>query len=379
MADMTVAQMVDSTREHLLGNGRSEMNQMVTLPTTAIAAGSVGATLPQATIYVASTALASTGTVYIHGYVVTYTGLGSGTLTGCSGGGGIMVLGDVVASTLLTTQFPLGGITPGTMLAVDDEELYVWSTNPGASTAIVSRGENSTTPVYHGTGTRVYVNEPFNRSMIMNAIMDDIRSWGPQVYQVKTADIATVPYQRGYDLGAISPYYNVLDVRMTPYPTFNTNDNLDWKPVRFFDFQSAPTSDFPSGNALIISDVGGAQGGDIPNWNVNGVTVNLHITYAAAFNVDSIISGGETTTMGATVGLDETEFDIPPLGAAWRLMMMREARRATQLMQGEPRTESEIPPLYISKAAEQFKILRDGRLNDAQYRLMRMYPTRMMS
>ena len=187
MADMTVAQMVDSTREHLLGNGRSEMN------------------------VIASTSLTTNSTT----------------------------------ATVVTTLYPLNGITPGTMLAIGDEELYVFSTNPGAQTAVVSRGENSTTAANQPSGTRIYVNEPFNRSMIINAIIDDIRSWGPQVYQVKTADIATVPYQRGYDLGAISPYYNVLDVRMTPYPSFNTNDNLDWKSVRFIDFQSAPTSDFP--------------------------------------------------------------------------------------------------------------------------------------
>src|ERR1019366_8659942 len=170
MADMTVAQVIDSTREHLLGNGRSEMNQMVTLPTTAIASGSNGASLPQATIYVASTALAATGTVYIHGYVVTYTGLGSGTLTGCTGGGGLMATGDTVSSTVLTTQYNLNGITPGIFVAIDDEEMYVFTTNPGTNTAIVSRGENSTTPVYHGSGARIYVNEPFNRNMILNAI-----------------------------------------------------------------------------------------------------------------------------------------------------------------------------------------------------------------
>jgi hypothetical protein len=284
-----------------------------------------------------------------------------------------MATGDTVSSTVLTTQYNLNGITPGIFVAIDDEEMYVFTTNPGTNTAIVSRGENSTTPVYHGSGARIYVNEPFNRNMILNAIVDDIRSWGPQVYQVKTADITAVAYQRGYDLGAITPYYNVMEVVTTPYPSFALNDNKDWKRVRFHDFQSAPTTDFPSGNALIIDGDGGMQGGDMTYWNIGGVTTSIHVTYAAAFNADAILTGGEATLLGATVGLDETDFDIPALGAAWRLMMMREARRATQLMQGEPRVESEIPPLYISKAAEQFKILRDGRLNDAQYRLIRMY------
>jgi hypothetical protein len=318
VSDMTVAQVVDSTREHLLGNGRSEMN------------------------VIASTSATTNSTT----------------------------------ATVVTTLYPLNGITPGSYISVGDEEMYVFATNPGNLTATVSRGENSTTPQNQGSGSRIYVNEPFNRSMIVNAIVDDIRSWGPQVYQVKSVDIPVVPYQRGYDLGAISPYYSVMEVLLSPYPSFSLNDNLDWKRVRFHDFQNAPVSDFPSGNALIVDDAGGMQGGNIPNWNISGVTVSLHVTYAAAFDVDLIASYAETTTMCAQIGLDETDLDIPALGAAWRLMFMREARRATELMQGEPRVESEVPPLYISKTAAQFKILRDSRLADAQYRLLRMYGIR---
>lgn len=379
MADMTIAQAIDSTREHLLGNGRSEMNQLQSLVSVQIASGSNGVTLPASTIYVNSTAgLPSTGVVYIQGSILTpvpYTGLGSGTLTGCVGGNGnVLATNDYVFDTHVTTVFPLGGIQPGSYISIGDEEMYVFSVNLGANQATVSRGENSTTASGHLVYDRIYVNEPFNRSMIINAIVDDIRSWGPQVYAVKQLDIATIPYQRGYDLGDINPYYGVMDCVITPWPTYNDMDNLDWKRVRWRDYQSMPTTDFPSGNGIIITGVGGMQGGDIPLYNVNGNTQMLHVTYAAAFDVDAILTKGEAANLNADVGLDETEFDIPPIGAAWRLLMMREARRATTLMQGEPRVQSEIPPLYISKAAEQFKIIRDGRLADAQYRLMRMYP-----
>lgn len=376
-ADQTIAQTIDSTREHLLGNGRSEMNALSNLVNTTIASGSDGATLPQATIYVGSTtALPATGTVYIHGNVVAYTGLGSGTLTGASGGTAKLATGDIVYGTVLTTVYPVGGITPGTFITIDDEEMYVFATSPGLNQVTVSRGENSSTAAGHAYAARIYVNEPFNRNMIINAIIDDIRSWGPQIFQVKSFDIATIPYQKGYDLGSINPYYSVLDVLLTPWPTFNTQNTLDWKRVRWRDYQSMPTSDFPSGNGLIITGVGGLAGGDVPLYNVNGVTQYLHVIYSAAFNVDAIVSSAtpEQIKLGADVGLDETEFDIPALGAAWRLMMNREARRATTLMQGEPRIESEVPPLYIAKTAQYFKEQRDGRLNDAQYRLMRMYP-----
>ena len=79
MSDQTVAQTIDSCREHLLGAGRSEMN-------------------------VLSTAITTT------------------------------------TSTTVVTTYPLNGITPGTIIAIDEEEMYVFQSNPGASTATVSSG-----------------------------------------------------------------------------------------------------------------------------------------------------------------------------------------------------------------------------------------------
>jgi hypothetical protein len=317
--DQTIAQTIDDCREHLLGGGRSEMNTL--------------------------------------GVAVTTTN-----------------------ATSLTITYPLGGITPGTLISVDDEEMYVFATSPGNNTVAVSRGENNSTPATHLINARVYVNEPFTRFMILKAIMDDIRSWGPQVFQVKSLDITTVPYQMGYDLGAINPYYGVLDVRVTPPPTYNKVDNADWKRLRYKDFQNAPTSEFASGNALILTGAGGLSGStELSTFSMQGYSQSLHVIYSAPFNASAILSSKEATNLGADVGLDETEFDIPAIGAAWRLMMMREARRATTHMQGEPRAANEVPPLYISKTADEFKRLRDGRLADAQTRLMRMYPWSMAS
>lgn len=318
--EQTIGQTIDSTRQHLLGNGRSEMNAL-------------------------SVAMTDTTT---------------GTCT---------------------TSYPVGGITPGVYISIEEEEMYVFTTSPGTKTITMSRGENGTTAHTHPINARIFVNEPFTRNMILNAICDDIKSWGPQVYAVKNMDITTSPYVRGYDLGSINPYYGVMEVTITPAPTYNNFDNKDWKRVRFRDYQQANTTDFPSGNALVVSGVGGMQGGDIPLWQVNGVQTTLHVIYTAPFNVDAITSSAtpETIRLGADVGLDESEFDIPSIGAAWRLMMAREARRATTHMQDEPRSAEEVPPMYISKMAEQFKMLRDGRLADAQYRLMRQYPTRMSS
>ncbi len=110
---------------------------------TTIAAGSNGATLPQATINVASTTgFAASGTIYVVTSTgvstVTYTGTNATQFTGCSGGTGTMSTGGGVAATggnnviygpnkltaasgnpvIISTQFP-HGMTTGDYTAVN--------------------------------------------------------------------------------------------------------------------------------------------------------------------------------------------------------------------------------------------------------------------
>ena len=74
-----------------------------TPPTTSIASGSNGATLPQGTIDVGpTTGFASSGTVYVTSSsgveAVTYTGVTDTSFTGCSGGVGALVTGNAVVA-----------------------------------------------------------------------------------------------------------------------------------------------------------------------------------------------------------------------------------------------------------------------------------------
>ena len=69
-------------------------------PSTTIAIGSNGQTLPQATINVASTIGFNTaGTITIGGSIVTYTGTTATTFTGCTGGTATMTTGEAVTTS----------------------------------------------------------------------------------------------------------------------------------------------------------------------------------------------------------------------------------------------------------------------------------------
>ncbi len=94
------------------GTGTYENNAPVVIPvSTTIAEGSSGATLPQDTIYVASTAaFPVTGKLLVYTSLgfeeVTYTGKDAGSFTGCTGGTGTLTTGNFVMGSNITNSDP---------------------------------------------------------------------------------------------------------------------------------------------------------------------------------------------------------------------------------------------------------------------------------
>jgi hypothetical protein len=86
--------------------GQNRSTSVITAPTTTIAVGSNGVSLPQATINVASTAgFPTSGTLHVFTtswQTVTYTGITGTSFTGCSGGTGTMSTGNNVYLAILT-------------------------------------------------------------------------------------------------------------------------------------------------------------------------------------------------------------------------------------------------------------------------------------
>jgi len=93
-----------STTSFTVGTASWTVNQwqgrtLQITPSTTIAAGSNGVTLPQATINVVSTTgFPSSGQVLVANQLVTYTGITATTLTGCSGGNVTLATGNTVVS-----------------------------------------------------------------------------------------------------------------------------------------------------------------------------------------------------------------------------------------------------------------------------------------
>ena len=116
------------------------------LPATTVAAGSNGVILPQATINVAATGtLLAAGQVVIGPDTVTYTGVTSTTLTGCTGGTGTLATGEAVMQIASVAASPAP--TPSSFA------LSVSAVTTGSETLTVGEIDGYGPPSLTGTAT----------------------------------------------------------------------------------------------------------------------------------------------------------------------------------------------------------------------------------
>ena len=83
------------------------------------------------------------------------------------------------------------------------------------------------------------------------------------------------------------------------------------------------------------------------------------------------------TTDLATTGLQSTAYDLPPLGAAIKLMAGREIPRTFTSSQGDVRRATEVPPGAISASPNGLIKLRESRIGAEIGLLTSMYPLTM--
>jgi hypothetical protein len=96
----------------------------------------------------------------------------------------------------------------------------------------------------------------------------------------------------------------------------------------------------------------------------------MHIRYKGEFvALPAVLATDVTTT-----GLASTAWDIPPIGAAARLLMGRESRRSSVDAAPESRQASEVPPGTARSAAQGLMALRNQRIKEEASRLKARHP-----
>ncbi len=260
--------------------------------------------------------------------------------------------GMLSGDTIITAEFDLLDMTRGALISIDDELMWVISTNAPLKQATVVRGHLGTTATSHAAGALIEVNPRFPRVYIKRSLQQEIDSWGTRLFKVATANISFSSSTRIYDLG-VTNYIGVIDVRLSAYTGRTTKSN----PYRWSVLRDLDTAEFASGSAIEL--LGG--------YPTSGT---MRVKLAQKFDVSSWTDATDVESLGLTTAMCA----IPPVGAAWRLMSAKEVGRTNLTAQPEPRKAEEVPAGHMASVAQQLKTLRDNLIDEERWTLMNRYP-----
>jgi hypothetical protein len=264
------------------------------------------------------------------------------------------------SATTFALAYDVAGLQAGTIVAIDLEEIFVFSVDSTSKTVTdCIRGYNGSTAATHSSGAIVTVQPKFSKFRILEAINDDLKDLSSPLnglYQLKTVDLTFNPVTFGYDLAGATGMIGIQEVRFrTPGPQKTWPKIDSWQLLRNAT-SSGDFGDFPSGFALVVYE--SAQPG-----------YPVHVVYRAPY----VPLVNLTDNVLTVTGLVDTMLDLPPIGAAIRLVAGREIKRNFDEAQGEPRRAEEVPPQANIQSVSGLRALRRDRIMAESVRLQRAY------
>jgi hypothetical protein len=259
----------------------------------------------------------------------------------------------VATDATLVLEFDAAQIQAGSLLEIGLEVFYVWSVS--SKTVMVERAQDGSRAQDHPAGSVVTLNPKFPQFTIAKALNDDLADLSSPVhglYSIRLAELQA-GLSSGLDLEDSSDVLEVIDVRAR-------HGGLpgQWWPITNYDLiLSADPTDFSSGQALMLRE---------------GVRVGstVRVLYKATF--------GRLTNLTDNVqdiaGLPESMHDLPPLGAAIRLVAPREIRRNFTEEQGSSRRSEEVPPGAVAGSTRGLVVERQRRIQSEAAKLAQQYP-----
>lgn len=261
----------------------------------------------------------------------------------------------------VTFEHAPSDVTRGSYLSIDDELMYVISVDQSAKTAVVLRGQRGTRKAVHADGALVDINPRFPRYLVKRALRDEVRSWPSSVYRIDTLDLSASDGVAGYDLiGVGDDFYSIIDLQYGPAAG---SVAVDVTRTAYTIYREGDPVTFPSGAGVVLTGVAPSDARDV------------RVVLALPF--DTTV-WENTTDLVDDVGLAESMLDIPPIGAAWRLMSGRDIKRSFGEGQGESRRAEEVPAGFAGSIATFHKRTRDARLSDEAVKLLGRHPMRML-
>lgn len=263
------------------------------------------------------------------------------------------------AGTLTFTN-PLGGIVPGVRLSIGLNTFYVSAVANNSLSATVIGGQDGSTDAAAPAGALVWVVPRFTDFEIVDALagdLGDLSAPGNGLFRIGFVDLAADTATFGYDLTGLTDFIDLYDVRAALPGAGGSWAQLDRNTYRLD--RAADTDAFPSGLSLQFFQAATLTG------------YRIRVMYRRGFTVPTALTDDLTLT-----GLPATAWDIPPMGAAMRLVVPREIHRNTTQGQGDTRRAAEVPAGAIASSLRPLATLRAQRIAAEAGRLLAQYPDR---
>ena len=264
------------------------------------------------------------------------------------------------SDTVISFQYELpASVVTGAVLSIANEEMRVMSVDRVARETTVLRGWNDSYAMTHSAGDEIHINPRFSGLDIYEALVDEVTSWGPDLYRTiaRTEDVV-----HGQDTVYLptswKDIFGLVDVRRNWAEDMTTS----WARVEGRLQRGVPGS-----------WSNGPRSGVLFRLFPPVYSGSLYFVAATPLDTGSIQWHADLVD---DVGLKPSMLDVLDMGIKWRLLGDSEAGRSARVAQDMPRRAEEVPPRAASDEANRLYPLYVRRKSEEVDRLRWQYPLR---
>lgn len=219
-------------------------------------------------------------------------------------------------------------VRAGDVLNIDLELMRVISYNSGTRTATVVRGWLDSTAATHVDASEVLINARFTNIDAFDAMIDELASWGPQLYRVEAEEFTIDAGYESLELPAAwAGMYGLVRVHRKWEQYWQDTETWPEVPVRVV----RSTTDWADGapnSGILVRFLDPVADG------------KLMILAALPWSTATFAIGNDLVT---DIGLSESLIDVLTMGVKIRLAHDGEWGRMARNAQDEPRRTEETP------------------------------------
>lgn len=271
-------------------------------------------------------------------------------------------LSALATANVVELEDDVEGIRPGTVIEIDQEQMYVRSVSPGTGAVTVMRGHADTEITAHFADTLVRIAPSyFLRDLFVAVQKEFVALNGTGLVQFHEKEFTWSRRAKMVD-SDLPTTVDHLYVQEAHYEVGGST--LDDRPINVSLRTGMDTTDFPSGSAFHVHG--------IPSEAVT-VTPTIRVVAATTFGKPTALT---TVVDDGTLGMDDAIADIVSVGAAWRMILGKEAQRLNPDWSSGSRRDDAIEPGSIAFLGRALESQREELIEHALNKQMIRFPPR---